>query len=103
LSIGGGKGWRSGDLFEKVFVPKVPRKDSEKHDGKTDNREKAQEFEERYISRGRDDDWVKSQFSEKLDTRCVPLRVLINVPCLKVGNHLYNTKINGSSHLPPLS
>lgn len=48
----GGKGWRSGDLFEKMG--------------------KDAEGKERYVFRGRDDDWVKSLWSEKLDTRWAP-------------------------------
>ena len=43
-------GWRSGDLFEEVEAGK-------------------------YFFRGRDDDWIKSQWSERLDTKYVRVRL----------------------------
>lgn len=44
-------GWRSGDLFEQALPGK-------------------------YIFRGRDDDWVKSYWSERLDTKAIENQVL---------------------------
>ncbi|KAF8490122.1 hypothetical protein JB92DRAFT_1335767 [Gautieria morchelliformis] len=59
-------GWRSGDLFE------------EPEPGK-------------YLFRGRDDDWIKSQWSERLDTKAIEDNVYTTCPdivanCVVVGN-----------------
>ncbi|KIJ57306.1 hypothetical protein M422DRAFT_198731 [Sphaerobolus stellatus SS14] len=59
-------GWRSGDLFEEAEPGK-------------------------YIFRGRDDDWIKSLWSEKLDTKSIEDNVYTTCPdlvanCVVVGN-----------------
>jgi len=59
-------GWRSGDLFEEDEAGK-------------------------YIFRGRDDDWIKSQWSERLDTKSIENNVYttcsdIVANCVVVGN-----------------
>lgn len=60
-------GWRSGDMFEQVSPGK-------------------------YIFRGRDDDWVKSFWSERLDTKAIENEVFntcaldLIANCVAVGN-----------------